>query len=754
MSENVKIKILDIDAQKSTQSIADLKREIRDLKGQLAGLEEGTDKYNSVLAECADKTHQLKEIQEQVSRSSADFGDRMSNVRGTIAGMSGAIGAVTGALALMGVEADKDSKLMKVMVSAMSITSGIQAIDAGVKSFKALTVSIKAASTAAKGFQASLGWIALALTAVATAAYLVRDAVRDTNKETENAINLEMTRISMSNKAIDKALDFEMELARARGKSEVEVLEQHISSINKEIETLDKENASLKRGMEEAQRMIANGWKAEDLFGGQYEQRLAEYNAYLDRRLDLTEERGETERNLIIARESEKTRAEKEAETQREQEAKKAYETNLKLIKDRYNLANAVAKLAYEKHEIDDAEYYQKLYDNLVEYNNKIKKAQKQTAGELAAMQLAEYEAAMKVSEARINAREKELEHLQKMNEKPMVQRSTAGDSNAEASENREMTQGVDDYRTRMEEAGILERMRLNEEYQEWLTKLEDEHILARLQREAQALREELEILTLNKDNQLANIQQRYDGEKEILDARLSENLISQEEYDRQLEELNKGRLDEETALNLQFVDESAAIQAQITATERDAAMQRIEISEKERQKKIENVKKYMSAATSALSMSSQLISALQENLDTTTEEGFEQNKKYEMANATISFLQGLISAWSSAMELGPIAGPIAGGVLTALLTAIYGANMAKIQSTTLNSGSQGGGASMNKVTLQSIEHPISNVRQTTTASDYDELSQHSGDTRVVVLASDIEEVVGQRRVQVSNATY
>ena len=69
-----------------------------------------------------------------------------------LAGMSGAVSAVTGTLSLLGVEVGDDTKLMKLLVSAMSITQGLTAIDAGVKSFKALKISIQAATAAQKGF--------------------------------------------------------------------------------------------------------------------------------------------------------------------------------------------------------------------------------------------------------------------------------------------------------------------------------------------------------------------------------------------------------------------------------------------------------------------------------------------------------------------------------------------------------------------------------------------------------------------------
>ena len=126
------VEILQVNTQPSVQSIASLRKEIKALKDQLVGLEAGTKEYNETLSEVANKTHQLKEIQEQVQRSSNDFGDQLSNVRGTVQGLSGAFQTVLGSLSLMGVEIGDDVKMLKLLQSAMAITQGVAAIDSGV----------------------------------------------------------------------------------------------------------------------------------------------------------------------------------------------------------------------------------------------------------------------------------------------------------------------------------------------------------------------------------------------------------------------------------------------------------------------------------------------------------------------------------------------------------------------------------------------------------------------------------------------
>lgn len=68
--------------------------------------------------------------------------------------------------------------------------------------------------------------------------------------------------------------------------------------------------------------------------------------------------------------------------------------------------------------------------------------------------------------------------------------------------------------------------------------------------------------------------------------------------------------------------------------------------------------------------------------------------KPLMIAEATISTLQGMVSAFAGAMQLGPIAGPIVGGILAGLVGTMGAINIAKISSTNPYSNSGGGGAS------------------------------------------------------------
>jgi hypothetical protein len=58
-----------------------------------------------------------------------------------------------------------------------------------------------------------------------------------------------------------------------------------------------------------------------------------------------------------------------------------------------------------------------------------------------------------------------------------------------------------------------------------------------------------------------------------------------------------------------------------------------------------------------------------EKEMDALKKSQFEKDKKRQIAQVWINLASGIMSTWSSSMQLGPIAGPIAAGVLTGLLT-------------------------------------------------------------------------------------
>ena len=144
-----------------------------------------------------------------------------------------------------------------------------------------------------------------------------------------------------------------------------------------------------------------------------------------------------------------------------------------------------------------------------------------------------------------------------------------------------------------------------------------------------------------------------------------------------------------------------------------------------------------MQAFTQALAGASQLISALQANIDTTTEEGFEKNKKMQKANTWINTASGILSAIASAWQLGPIAGAIVGGINSAFTLATGIAQIANINKQQFDSPSSvGGGASASPSVGIAENLPVSYTRNLLTDTEVDEMNAAQ---QVYILESDIQ---------------
>lgn len=130
-----------------------------------------------------------------------------------------------------------------------------------------------------------------------------------------------------------------------------------------------------------------------------------------------------------------------------------------------------------------------------------------------------------------------------------------------------------------------------------------------------------------------------------------------------------------------------------------------------------------------------------------------EKAKNLRIAGATIDMLGGIVTAISSAMQLGPIAGPIVGALNAATVTAAGIANIAKMKSTDTSGSSApvGVGAS---VYAPAVIQQVPVTRSLTGASEEERLNQIAQNTgkdqRVYLVYSDVE--AAGNRVAVQNA--
>lgn len=168
-----------------------------------------------------------------------------------------------------------------------------------------------------------------------------------------------------------------------------------------------------------------------------------------------------------------------------------------------------------------------------------------------------------------------------------------------------------------------------------------------------------------------------------------------------------------------------------------------------------ENIKKggkdaftsYAQIAATALSAVAQMMNGLAAEQDTSNKEGFEQQKKFQIAGATISMLAGIASAWASSMQLLFPANVIVGSLLSAMMLGTGIAQIQKIKSTQFGGGSTSGvSATPNTSAVASIQAPVQYTQDVQGAS----IESAIKDTRVYVTEGDISNT--QKKVSVAES--
>ena len=155
MSRETKIKI-DIETKSTESSLKALREELKRVKDEMAGLEEGSDAFLQAAKKGGELKHQIDEINQSIRGASADFGDMLGNITNVGAGITGAFQAAKGAMELMGVESENVTKAIKDMQSIMAMTQGLDSIDQAIKSFKKLSTIVNISSKSLSTFKKAL----------------------------------------------------------------------------------------------------------------------------------------------------------------------------------------------------------------------------------------------------------------------------------------------------------------------------------------------------------------------------------------------------------------------------------------------------------------------------------------------------------------------------------------------------------------------------------------------------------------------
>lgn len=150
MTNTTKVEILEVKTDKSQKNVKSLKQQIKELKLEIEGLEEGTAEYNAKIVELGNALHTAQEIQENAKIASQDYGDTLASITKVSTGLVASISAVNGVMNLMGASSDEAQQAMLKVQSLMSIVQGLSALDDAEKNFNGLWLKIKALTSARK----------------------------------------------------------------------------------------------------------------------------------------------------------------------------------------------------------------------------------------------------------------------------------------------------------------------------------------------------------------------------------------------------------------------------------------------------------------------------------------------------------------------------------------------------------------------------------------------------------------------------
>ena len=238
------------------------------------------------------------------------------------------------------------------------------------------------------------------------------------------------------------------------------------------------------------------------------------------------------------------------------------------------------------------------------------------------------------------------------------------------------------------------------------------------------------------------------------------EGVKKRTEFEKYLEDLRaKGakEADDITAATLsQYDAETEAFLAMLAEQDeaaRISAETQVAMAKEAAEKKAATQAAYADAASGIASSIADLLEAQGEE----DEKSVKAAKNLRIAAATIDMIQGAVTAFSTAQQLGPIAGPIVGAVNAAAVVAAGLANIAKIRATNVSKDSSPTASSPDTPAVQSAPAIETAVPQTTVvngARTEAALNNASQPQRVYILQSDIEAAGETSRVQVEESSF
>ena len=708
MSE-ISLDVININTQPAEQGVTNVKSRIKELKQSMVELElqgkSNTKEFQQMKDELGNLTRAMRRVGQDAAEASTTFSNNFSNATRVIAGASAAVQTITGLMGLFGKEVDNDSKLMRTLVSAMAVTSGVTAIQSGVDAMKLLTRSIKASTVAQKALNAATKanpWMLLA-SAVVAAGTALYGFIRHSQKAEEQQRRLR----AENERVIQTFID----------------LESHMSSFDAEV-AMNKNTKVLKAVGDELQRI-------QGLVNNQY----GNIETAFQREAEAAAKAGNKAKESLIIQ-AQAMNSVKQAEQQLARERNYAYEDQkvkaekIKAAEDALTEAKQYQIRVYQKYnptqqkqytnpkikvEVDSEKYdeytkrrlkaeldYVNLITDEIEYNKILLKIEQDRALDITQMDTEKKIDEQAVTVAKLVQNIKELEEAKKKADKETEIKIF--DDNSETLRLQRLKQ--------LTEETSSEINKITEKYAE-------ERQLAELKIEEETAKKKYEIDNQDIENKMASLRMR-------MEAGLFEG--EESEYYKQMAELEL----RQTELAQEYADK------------------RVEIAKNEAEAKLAIQERYKEGLKSITGSVTSIIGSVAEIMDKESDE----YKFTKAAEATISTLAGSIDAYMGMVKSIPGPWGIAAGAAAA--AAVLAQGMATVKQIYAVDKDKNN-SSVSPAALVSLSGSYSNVRlQNGNGGQYDlsNLEQKIGNQKVYVVQADIDSA-HDRRVKVrQNSTF
>ena len=143
MANTVNIDVVNIDTRQAQSSIKALRAELKELKDQMSGLEEGSAPFQTIASRAGEVKHRIDEINETVNAASLDFGDMLSNVTKIGAGVGGVFTIAQSSMQLFGLDTSETTEAIRKLQNLMAIPIGFAAVDSGIKALNKFIAALK-----------------------------------------------------------------------------------------------------------------------------------------------------------------------------------------------------------------------------------------------------------------------------------------------------------------------------------------------------------------------------------------------------------------------------------------------------------------------------------------------------------------------------------------------------------------------------------------------------------------------------------